>query len=348
MIALLQLVGGALSLLALATMFVLVGRRVALGRRERRRARLEAELRPLALELVDGEEPELGRLGTAEARALAAILGRYARKLRGEPRERIATFFETRGDVERELRRLRARRASQRAAAAFALGDMGSASAVEPLIRALDDRSRDVRSAAARSLGMLEAEAATPRLVGSLAGHEVPRAIAGGALLAMGAKAAPGLRSLLEGQEAAVRANAIELLGFTGDAGDTDRLTEALREDHAVAPSRWRELAEVRAAAARALGRIGTHRAADGLRAALDDPAPFVRTAAAHALGRLGDRESFDALARQAAEDAYDPAQAAAQALAAIDPIRAMRLGAGEHASAHLAEAAALAELEPA
>lgn len=348
MIALLQLFGAALSLLALLTTFVLIFRRIGLSRRERRRATLEAELRPLALELVDGEEPELPNLGAAEARALAAILGRYARKLRGEPRERIAAFFEERGDVRRELGRLRARRASRRAAAAFALGDMGSDTAVEPLIRALDDRSRDVRSAAARSLGMLEAEAAVPRLVGSLAGSEVPRAIAGGALLAMGAKAAPNLRSLLDSEEPAVRANAIELLGFTGDASDAERLDAALREDHAIAASRWRELAEVRAAAARAQGRIGTQRAAAGLRVALEDPAPFVRTAAAHALGRIGDREAFDALARQAAEDEYDPAQAAAQALAAIDPIRAMRLGGDEHASAHLAEAAALAELEPA
>ncbi|MDA0183136.1 HEAT repeat domain-containing protein [Solirubrobacter phytolaccae] len=348
MIELLQLFGAALSVLALATMFVLVGRRVALSRRERRRARLEAELRPVALALVDGEEVDLPRLGTAEARALAAILGRYARKLRGEPRERIATFFEERGDVQRELRRVRSRRSAQRAAAAFALGDMGSDSAIEALIGALDDRARDVRSAAARSLGMLEAEAAVPRLVGSLAEHEVPRAIAGGALLAMGSRAAPGLRSLLDADEPAVRANAIELLGFTGDASDADRLDAALREDHAIAASRWREFAEVRAAAARAQGRIGTRRAAGGLRAALNDPAPFVRTAAAHALGRIGDRDAFDALARQAGDDLYDPAQAAAQALAAIDPVRAMRLGGDEGASPHLAEAAALAELEPA
>lgn len=347
MIGLLQLFGAALSLLALATTFVLIGRRLALGRRERRRARLEAELRPLALELVDGEEPELPRLGAAEARALAGILGRYARKLRGEPRARIAAFFEERGDVQHELKRLRARRASRRAAAAFVLGDMGSDAAVEPLIRALDDRSRDVRSAAARSLGMLEAEAAVPRLVGSLAGNEVPRAIAGGALLAMGAKAAPNLRTLLDAAEPAVRANAIELLGFTGDASDADRLDAALREDHAIAVSQWREAAEVRAAAARAQGRIGTRRAATGLREALEDPAPFVRTAAAHALGRIGDRDAFDALAHQAADDEYDPAQAAAQALAAIDPIRAMQLGGAEGAGPHLAEAAALAELEP-
>ncbi|MBE2315597.1 HEAT repeat domain-containing protein [Solirubrobacter sp. CPCC 204708] len=348
MIDALQLLGGALSVLAVATMVVLVARRVALSRTERRRAALEHELTPLALELVDGEEPELGRLSAAQERALAAILGRYARKLRGEPRDRIAAFFEERGAVRRELGQLRSRRSAKRATAAFALGDMGALSTVDALIGALDDRARDVRSAAARSLGMLEAEAAVPRLVESLAGSEVPRAIAGGALLAMGSKAAPGLRSLLDAPDPGVRANAIELLGFTGDATDADALDKALREDHAIAASSWGEHAEVRAAAARALGRIGTRRAAAGLRGALNDPAPFVRTAAAHALGRIGDRDAFDALVRQASDDMYDPAQAAAQALAAIDPMKAMRLGGVEGASAHLAEAAALAELEPA
>lgn len=348
MIEALQLVGAALSVLALLTMIVLIGRRVALSRAERRREALEAELRSVALELVDGEDVELGRLSRVQARALAAILGRYARKLRGEPRDRIAAFFEERGEVKKELRHLRDFRAPKRATAAFALGDMGGDAAVGPLIEALDDRSRDVRSAAARSLGMLEAETAVSRLVQSLAGSEVPRAIAGGALLAIGTKAAPGLRELLAAPDAAVRANAIELLGFTGDASDTTALDAALREDHSIAASQWREHAEVRAAAARALGRIGTRRAAEGLRRSLDDPAPFVRTAAAHALGRIGDRDAFDALVRQAAEDAYDPAQAAAQALAAIDSLRAMQLGGEAGVSAHLAEAAALAELEPA
>ena len=187
MIAALQLLGVALSLLALATMFVLVGRRLWLGRVERRRSALEQRLRPVALELVDGEEPELGKLSAEEARALATILGRYARKLRGEPRDRIAQFFEGLGAVQRELKRLGSRRSAKRATAAFTLGDMGAETSIAPLIAALDDRVRDVRSAAARSLGMLEAEAAVPRLVGSLAGNEVPRAIAGGALLALGA-----------------------------------------------------------------------------------------------------------------------------------------------------------------
>jgi NAD(P)-dependent dehydrogenase (short-subunit alcohol dehydrogenase family) len=101
-------------------------------------------------------------------------------------------------------------------------------------------------------------------------------------------------------------------------------------------------------AAARALGRLGASASAAELREALGDPAPFVRTAAAHALGRIGDRDAFDALALVAQVDDYDPAQAAAHALAAIDPRRTRDLGAREDASAHLHEAAALSELEPA
>lgn len=333
MIRTLELVAGALSALALVTMLVLVMRRLALTRTERRREAQERALRPLALALVDGEAAEVD---AEQERALASILARYARKLRGEGRAEITRFFEERGGVDRELRRLRSRRSAHRAAAAFALGDMGSPRAVGPLIVALDDRARDVRSSAARSLGMLEAQAAVPRLVRSLAGREVPRAIAGGALLALGSSAAPALRELLGASEPEVRASAAELIGFTGEAGDAAQLAGALGD----------EAAEVRAAAARALGRLGASAAAAELREALGDPAPFVRTAAAHALGRIGDREAFEALALVAQIDEYDPAQAAAQALAAIDPRRARDLGAREDASAHLYEAAALSELQ--
>ena len=349
MIEALQLVGVALSVLALATMFVLVGRRLRLGRVERRRAALEQQLRPVALELVDGEEPELGRLSAEEARALAAILGRYARKLRGEPRDRIAQFFEERGAVQRELERLACPASAKRATAAFALGDMGAETSIAPLIAALDDRVRDVRSAAARSLGMLEAEAAVPRLVRSLAGSEVPRAIAGGALLAMGAKAAPGLRMLLRragGARSARTRSSCSASPATRATRTrwTRRCTRTTRSPPASGAS-TRRCGRRRRARSGGSGRAGPRR---GCGTRSNDPAPFVRTAAAHALGRIGDRDAFDALVRQAAEDDYDPAQAAAQALAAIDPLRAMRLGGGEGASAHLAEAAALAELEPA
>jgi HEAT repeat protein len=331
----LELVAVALWVLAALTTLVLGGRRLALGRRERRREDLERRLRPLALALVDGEEVDVGTLDRDQSLALAAILERYARKLSGEARERIADFFERRGDVERELDELRSRRRMRRAAAAFTLGDMGSRTAIPALIAALDDRARDVRSAAARSLGRLEAELAVPRLVRSLAGREVPRALAGHALLSIGAGAAPHLRALAAAEDADERAVAMELLGYAGEASDGALLAGALEDP---AP-------EARAAAARSLGRLGARAEADALRSALGDPAPFVRTAAAHALGQIADRDAVERLVRQALADEYDPARAAAQALAAISPRETSRLAATPDASVHLREAAAALEL---
>jgi HEAT repeats len=331
----LELIALGLSALAALTTVVLAGRRLALGRRERRQAELERSLRPLALSLVEGEPAEVGALSRSEALTLASILARYARKLRGDARVHIAEFFERGGDVERELRRLRSRRAVHRAAAAFALGDMGSRTAIPPLIAALDDRARDVRAAAARSLGRLEAELAVPRLVRALAGREVPRAVAGHALLSIGAGAAPHLRALGETGDAGVRAAALELLGHAGDAGDGELLAGALADP----------AAEVRASAARSLGRVGARAEAAALRTALNDPAPFVRVAAAHALGQIGDRDARDALASLAAGEDFDAARAAAEALAAIDPVGTARLAAAPGASVHVREAAALEEL---
>ena len=61
--------------------------------------------------------------------------------------------------------------------------------------------------------------------------------------------------------------------------------------------------AEVRAKAARALGRLGAEDEADGLRAALGDRIPFVRATAAIALGMVADQEAGRALLEQARTD---------------------------------------------
>ena len=172
-----------------------------------------------------------------------------------------------------------------------------------------------------------------PRLVVSSADNEVPRAIAGGALLAMGATAAPGLRV------AARRAGA----GGARDRAGAARVHRATRATATgwrgaarVARDRgepWLEYAEMRAAAARALGRRRDAAACRARCARRSTIRPrSCGTAAAHALGRIGDRDAFDALTQQARDDAYDPAQAAAQALAAIDPLRAISVGAARPA----------------
>lgn len=325
----------ALALALLSALFValLVGRRITLARRERTRQAAVERLLPVALELVEGERESPPPLGRSDQVVLAAVLGEYARVLKGAARENIGAYFRGSTALRHELSALGSRRAWRRATAAYLLGDMASRSAVPALLGALDDRSREVRTAAARSLGRLQAVGAVEPIVHALAARTVPRSIAGQALLDLGAPALPGLRGLLDTGDAATRAVAAELLGLLGGAGDSGVLTARL-EDPA---------AEVRAKAARALGRVGAAAAAAALRDALDDRVPFVRVAAAAALGELRDREAVPALLRIARSDGFDEAHAAARALLAIDPELVAREAKRPGAGPHLHEAADLA-----
>jgi HEAT repeat protein len=322
-----------LALAAAAALFVMVlaARRLQLARAARRTEAAEARLRPLALAILDGEDPA-EELVRADSVVVAAVLSRYARRLAGEPREHIARFFEQSGHLDAERRALRSRRAWRRAAAAFALGDMGHAGATGSLVRALADPSREVRSAAARSLGALGAVEGVEPLVRALATGSVPRAVAGGALLAIGPDAVPSLLELTSSDDERVRAGAIELLGLLGDAADAREFSHRLRD----------AAAEVRAKTARALGRLGAAQASEDLRAALGDRIPDVRAAAAIALGDIGDRAAVVPLWDQARTDRYEPARAAARALAAIDPSLLHDAVPGSMLGAHLAEAADL------
>lgn len=309
MTRILELTALALALGAVLTLAVLIARRTVLARRERRLREAERQLRPLAIAIVEGEPVELD-IGDAEAPIMAAIMARYSRALQGDSRARIATFFEQQGQVGRELDHLSSRRGWKRAAAAFALGDMGSARAVSPLIASLGDGDREVRTAAARSLGRLSVVEAAPRLVEALASGAVPRAVAGQALIAIGPAAAPELHPLLGSDEEAVRRAAAEVLGLVGGAAEAPLLADAARDP----------AAEVRGAALRALGKVGGKAESGVVRDALRDRIPFVRTAAAYAAAGLGDRAAVPILVEQARDDLYDPALAASRALVALDP----------------------------
>jgi HEAT repeat protein len=313
----------------------LVGRRVFLERRERVRADVAERLRPAALALVDGDEIALPPLTAGEQRIFAELLGRYARALRGAPRERLARHFESTGGVRRELGTLSDRRAWRRAAAAFALGDMGSRRAVPALVRMLRDPEPEVRVAAARSLGRIGAVEAVQPLAETLVDRSVPATLAGHALLEIGDAGLPSLCALLGHEEPAVRAGATELVGLLGGAAEAPAVLARLRDASA----------SVRAAAAAALGRLGSADAADGLREALDDRVPFVRAAAATALGRVGDRTAVPELLWLAAEDDFEPAQAAADALRRLDPELLVRVASRAGAGAHAREAADLAAI---
>lgn len=324
----------ALSAASLLMLVVLVGRRGYLGVHERRRTTIEAGLKTVALELLhSGAEPPAA-LGGDEKQALADVLGRYARAVRGPTRDRIVAYFTREGTVDVELASLAAApRAWRRAQAAFRLGDIATVDAAPALIAALHDSDRDVRSAAARSLGRLRVPEAGPELLAAAA-ERVPAGLVRWSVLQIGEQALPQLRSLLDSPEPGERAGAVTLIGLLGGPRDAAAVQERLGDDSS----------RVRAQAARALGRLGSERNLPALLAALEDQAPDARGAAAGALGQLRDRRSLEPLCTHSVSDLFDVARAAARAVAAIDPAFAAER-ARSTGSVHLWEAADLAAL---
>jgi putative membrane-bound dehydrogenase-like protein len=118
-----------------------------------------------------------------------------------------------------------------------------------------------------------------------------------------------GLAKLLEDRRPFVRDRAVELLVEAGDAA-VDALV-SIRTDP-----------EARAAAVFALYRIGTPKAAQAVRAALNDADFRVRTAAARCAGMAGDRAAADRLMQMAQKDHPAARRQAAAALGQIGESR--------------------------
>ena len=287
----------------------LVARRLVANRIERRAAELERRVTPLAHRLIDGEGVDTLSLRGEEV-ALARVLARMSRLVKGDARRRIGEHFAGTAAYADERRALGSRRAWRRAAAAFALGDMAVDAAAPDLLRAIDDPNRDVRSAAARSLGRLRVADAVEPLVRGLADGSLPQLVAGSALLAIGADAVPELRQLAVHDDSDVRAVAIELVGLLGSAADADVLEVGLGDPDP----------RVRARAAGGIGRVGAQSAAAAAAGALVDPSPSVRAAAAQALGAVGERAMLAELVEMAQGDEFEPARAAAYAAGRLDP----------------------------
>jgi HEAT repeat protein len=321
--------------IALVLLIELAIRRVVLDRRVRRYAAAVRRVRPIAILMVEGEDGERPVLSADDQAVLADVLGRYSRQLTGGADRRVAEYFRGSDAFAQSLRQLDSRRMWRRATGAYRLGDMGCDEAAPALLAALGDKHRTVRAAAARSLGRLKiAEAAKP-LVEALVSGQVPNGVAGTALVELGPAALPELRALAEHSDHQLRSTAITLLGLVGDSGDSALAVRCLED-----PS-----AEVRAAAAEALARIGGPPAEDALRNALDDRIPFVRAGAAVALGVIGSRAAVPRLLEIARTDGFQPARSAAQAVARISPMTLATAAEEPGAGPHLHQAADLSAL---
>lgn len=165
-----------------------------------------------------------------------------------------------------------------RAAAATALGRIGDAVAAPSLSEALNDLSQDVRYAAALALGRIPADGAATRLA----------------------------RAMRSDPSWWVRYAAVLALGRTKKGFVVPVLEENLRIE-----PKW----QIRMLAVRSLQDIGTPRAADAVATALRDKDSGVRAAAALALGRIGSDAHLDAL-RSALQAETDLSTRSAQSAA--------------------------------
>jgi HEAT repeat protein len=164
-------------------------------------------------------------------------------------------------------------RLGRRYVAAWALGEIGSASAVNPLLNALGDQDAEVRKYATRSLIKLNRLAVVP-LIDFLRQTRDPLSEAA-AVRALGDIADPqAFEILMQRLDGGSRAEVVTALGKLKDTRTVEALISVLHD-----PA-WR----IRMNAAMALGPVGTAEQAAKLETLLEDEVNVVREWAARSL----------------------------------------------------------------
>jgi len=296
-----------------ATLLLLAAARIVVSNfRDRRRAALEQELRPLLVRTIIDDELDVGlaRQQGARGETLERMAVDELRKLKGEARAKLARLLRSRRTMVRARRSARRWRSTKRAGAALIFAAVADKESLPELQRLLlEDRDGEVRIVATRALGELRDKGAVTTLVSAAEQGRVPWGVAKAALFAIGQSAIEGLKAALRSPDQRTRMFSVDLLGLLNALPAIPDLLEALHDG----------ALEVRVAAARALGRIGAPRAVPGLVACLlvSEP-PELRAVAAEALGRIGASETVDALAGLLGDTDFSIAHNAAQALARI------------------------------
>jgi HEAT repeat protein len=171
-----------------------------------------------------------------------------------------------------------------RRSAAESIGCIGDASAVDSLIFALRDEVEKVRLASICSLEKLKAPSAARALAGLLAsGTKKEVEAAHRALLSIGS---PATKILLEGLDSKDNAAKIRILLILGRIGDAYALP-------AINGYLSGKDGELRAAAAKSLGKSGHSSAVSRITPLLCDENPIVRTSALEALKSLHDENEL-------------------------------------------------------
>lgn len=285
-------------LLLLGLLGALVVERMIRGVRRRLRDRSRRLCRPyvdawLAQPDAEGALANLVREGRRRRTAAVDLLLAPLRSVRGDLVERSRAAVQALGMPPIWLRRLRDRRWWVRAEAAQALGLVAEPAAASALVELLDDEGAEVRAAALEALGRIADPATLPAIVEQLTSprHQRVRIVA--ALHHFGRAAAEPL--VQWGRDnPAHRAVVAETLGQMGSTTGLPALLDWIGDDDAA----------VRAACLHAAGDIGVDdRLYYYALRALSDPHPDVRAMAARALGRSGRPDSSTYLAARLGDE---------------------------------------------
>ena len=283
--------------------------------RRSRLARAEAYVRPIlygAMEAGGFAPAEVDALTRTQKRALEALARSLLPKLRGQDREALGRLLDQWGAVETARKDRHSKRFHVRAKAGEFLGDSGSSTAVRDLIELLHDRDPRVRWSAARALGRLGHPSALSPLLASLEGpRALPVDAVADAVIQIRSCPVAVLRQGLRSRSVASRAVTVELLGRFQALAAIDDVIERLHDDPSV---------EVRARAARALGRMSSPRAVEALLTCVHDGPVAMRVQAIWALGEIGDPGVLPVLRDIVLQPARQMGEQAAAALMFMGP----------------------------
>jgi len=300
---------------------ILIARHVESTRGDRIRARVQGRLGPVfsrfletedPAHLAEGLRPAFVRMNAAERAVAAVLITDVMREVGPAQTDQLRRALEVAGLVGLGERGTRRRSPWRRALACELLGKIGARRSVGALLERLEDRRPEVRIAAVRALGDVGSAEAVPALAEAFAARGVaPSNIVSEALRRIGGEAAGAFERGVSSPDAIVRVASCFGLAATAE-GATDavgRLTEVLWGD---------PQAQVRGAAAAALGLVGGERAPEALREATHDEDVHVRRSAVRSLGAFDDPTAGETLMRCVEDEDRETALRAGEALLAL------------------------------
>ena len=204
-----------------------------------------------------------------------------------------------------------------RSSAVRALGQIGDARAFQPLIKTLEDEDKDVRSSAAVALGQIGDTRAFQPLIDALKdGNENVRSSAVRALGRMGnPQAVSAIIDALKDEHRYVRSSAAAALGRMGNPQAVQPLIDALEDEDALVCSY----------AVNALSQIGNAQAVKALIKALESEDRNVSSSVVRALGQMGNPQAVQLIINALKDENKNVRASAARALGQIGDARAFQ-----------------------